>query len=259
MPEPKHVNDAQTNAPCLLLSAHPNRAENVFLLLAGIFLSALVVTNIIAGKYFEFFGFDLSCGIIAYPITFLATDLLSELYGKRRASQVVVTGFAVSVFVTLLIVIATTAPPAEITYVDQQSFQTVFGLTPGVVMGSMMAYLAAQFIDVHLYEFWRRLTRGKHLWLRNNASTVVSQLVDTSIVTSVILVVWPSIDGNPGSEPISAGQLVTLVVGQYLFKAAVALFDTPIMYLSVYYLRRWVVPAAELQSAVASIPASDNG
>ena len=247
------------DAARFLLPAQPNRAEKVFLLLAGIFLAALVVTNIIAGKYFEFFGWELSCGIIAYPITFLATDLLSELYGQRRANQVVATGFFVSVFVTVLIVIATTATPAKVTYVDQKSFQTVFGLTPGVVLGSMLAYLTAQFIDVHMYEFWRRLTRDKHLWLRNNASTIVSQLVDTTVVTSVILVVWPSIDGNPASDPISAGKLVSLIVGQYLFKAAVALCDTPVMYLSVYYLRRWVAPAPELQSAAVSMPASDNG
>ena len=116
----------------------PGRAERAYLLLAGIFLGALVLTNLIAGKFFTLLGLPLSCGVIAYPVTFLATDLISEVYGRRRAQQVVKTGFFVSVFVTFVVWLANHAPIAADSYVDQESFSRVFGLTPGIVLGSMI-------------------------------------------------------------------------------------------------------------------------
>lgn len=223
----------------------PNRAEQLYLLLAGIFLGALVMTNAIAGKFFVLFGQELSCGIIAYPVTFLATDLISELYGKKRASLVVKVGFAVSIFVTLVVWLANLAPIFDRSPVDQQSFNIVFGLLPGIVLGSMIAYLTAQFVDVQLFEFWRDLTKGKHLWLRNNASTVFSQMVDTVLVVTIALVIWPMVDGNANTSPLDTETWWGIVIGQYLFKAAIALIDTPLFYLLTSSLKRWI--AAPLQ------------
>lgn len=220
--------------------AAPTRADRVYLLLAGIFLGALVMTNAIAGKFFVLFGQPLSCGIIAYPVTFLATDLISELYGERRATLVVKVGFVVSVFVTLVVWLAGQAPIFVQSPVSSEAFNQVFGLLPGIVFGSMIAYLTAQFIDVRLFEFWRRLTGGRKLWLRNNASTVVSQLVDTVLVVTIALVVWPSIDANPATNPIDGPTWQGIVVGQYLFKAAIALLDTPFFYLFTAGLKRWI-------------------
>jgi hypothetical protein len=227
----------------------PSGAETAYLALSGIFLGALVVTNVIAGKLFVLFGAPLSCGIIAYPATFLATDLVSEIYGRERATPLVKVGFLVSVFVTAVVVIATLAPPHEHTIVDQASFRTVFGVTPGIVFGSMCAYLAAQLVDVHLFEFWRNLTQGKHLWLRNNASTLFSQLVDTILVVVILLAVWPRIDGNPETAALGWGPIVQMIVGQYFFKAAVALLDTPLFYAGVALLRRWIDDAPSPVSA----------
>jgi len=218
----------------------PGRAERAYLLLAGIFLGALVLTNLIAGKFFVLLGLPLSCGVIAYPVTFLATDLISEVYGRRRATQVVKTGFAVSIFVTLVVWLANRAPIAEDSYVDQESFARVFGLTPGIVFGSMVASLSAQFVDVHVFEFWRNLTGGKHLWLRNNGSTVLSQLLDTVLVVTIALIVWPVIDGNADTDPITSTTWWRIIVGQYLFKAGVALVDTPLFYVGTRWLRNWI-------------------
>jgi queuosine precursor transporter len=226
-----------------------SRGEFLYLLLGGIFIGSLVVTNVIAGKFFVLFGHTLSCGIIAYPLTFLATDLISELFGQVRAGLVVKVGFVVSAFVTAVLVLANSVPVAETTYVQQAAFSAVFGITPGVFFGSMCAYLAAQLLDVRVFHFWRRLTNGRHLWLRNNASTVVSQLLDTVIVVTVTLVLWPSIDGDPATAPIGRATVLELIVGQYFFKAAVALFDTPLFYLGTQWLGAWaqatpVAPAA---------------
>jgi queuosine precursor transporter len=218
----------------------PSRSERIYLLLAGVFLGALVLTNLIAGKFFLLFGQELSCGIIAYPVTFLATDLISELYGRRRATLVVKVGFAVSIFVTAVVLIADRATVFEHSPVSQESFHAVFGWLPGIVFGSMCAYLVAQVIDVHTFEFWRRLTRGRHLWLRNNGSTVFSQLVDTVMVVTIALVLWPRYDGNAATQPLEASVWFSICVGQYLFKAAIALFDTPLFYLGAWWLRAWI-------------------
>jgi uncharacterized integral membrane protein (TIGR00697 family) len=193
------------------LTDQPSRAEFVYLLLAGVFIGALVITNVIAGKFFLLFGRPLSCGIIAYPVTFLVTDLISEIYGERRAAQVVKVGFIVSVFIVFVVVLSNLAPAAATTYVDQDSFRKVIGLTPGIVFGSMCAYLVAQLVDVRVFEFWRRLTDGKHLWLRNNCSTVLIQHIDTAIVVTTTLVVFPMLYADATTEPIASSHWWELV------------------------------------------------
>ncbi len=223
-----------------LRNATPSRAERAFMLLVGIFIGALVMTNAIAGKFFVLFGQELSCGIIAYPVTFLVTDLLSEVYGRKRASMVVVSGFVVSVFVTLVVWIANEVPTFEQSPVDPESFNIVFGLMPGIVLGSMIAYLTAQLVDVQIFEFWRELTGGKYLWLRNNGSTFFSQLVDTVLVVTIALAIWPEVDGNDATEPISWSVWQGIVFGQYVFKIAIAALDTPVFYVATRYLQRWI-------------------
>ena len=234
---PSHFTAADTE---VLRQSGTTRAEVVFLLLAGVFIGALVMTNAIAGKFFVFFGQELSAGIIAYPITFLVTDLISELFGRKRASVVVGVGFVVSVFVTLVVWLAGIAPIYAESPVSQEAFDMVFGLMPGIVLGSMIAYLTAQYIDVQIFEFWRNLTDGKYMWLRNNGSTFFSQGVDTVMVVTIALVWWPQIDGNPQTEAIAWSTWQGIVFGQYVFKIAIAAFDTPFLYLFTYGLRRWI-------------------
>ncbi len=234
-----------------LRTSAPTRAERLYLILAGLFLGALVMTNAIAGKFFVLFGQELSCGIIAYPVTFLVTDLISELYGRRRAALVVKAGFIVSVFVTAIVWIATLTPIYDRSPVTGEAFNMVFGLLPGIVLGSMIAYLTAQFLDVQIFEFWRTLTKGRHLWLRNNGSTVVSQVVDTVLVVTIALVLWPRVDGFEETTPIDLETWWGIVIGQYLFKAAIALFDTPIFYIGTAALRRWIA-AEPAHPSVAS-------
>jgi len=223
-----------------LRTADPSRAERAFVVLASIFIGALVITNAIAGKFFVLFGQELSCGIIAYPVTFLATDLISEIYGRRRANSVVVAGFVVSVFITAVVWIANHAPTYADSPVDAESFNIVFGLLPGVVFGSMVAYLVAQFVDVQLFEFWRRLTDGKYMWLRNNGSTFFSQLVDTVMVVTIALVIWPEVDGNPATTPLDYETWEGIVFGQYVFKIGIAALDTPVFYVATHYLTNWI-------------------
>ena len=215
--------------------------ERLYLIFAGIFIASLVACNLIFQKFFtwNFLGltFELSVGIIAYPVTFLVTDLISELYGKKRANQVVISGFCASVFTTLLIFISMNATAADWSPVDSTTFNKVFGLSAPAFLASMMAYLTAQFIDVRIFHFWKRLTKGKHLWLRNNASTMFSQLVDTSMVLIILC----------SAGAIGWERFGSLLLMGWLFKVLVALIDTPIIYFLLWLLKDKIKPASYLE------------
>ena len=215
--------------------------ERLYLIFAGIFIASLVACNLIFQKFFtwNFLGltFELSVGIIAYPVTFLVTDLISELYGKKRANQVVISGFCASVFTTLLIFISMNATAADWSPVDSTTFNKVFGLSAPAFLASMMAYLTAQFIDVRIFHFWKRLTKGKHLWLRNNASTMFSQLVDTSMVLIILC----------SAGAIGWERFGSLLLMGWLFKVLVALIDTPIIYFLLWLLKDNIRPASYLE------------
>lgn len=206
-----------------------------FLALAALFLASLVVCNLIANKFLTVdvlgHAFTLSAGALPYPITFLATDLLSELYGRRRANRVVWAGFVASAFALLALWLGAQFPAIADSPVDDATYAAAFGNTWRVIAASMTAYLVAQFVDVRLFHFWRELTSGRHLWLRNNASTVVSQLLDSLLV--VLVLFW-------GVKP--AGDLAAIVFDLWLFKALVALADTPLFYAGTWWLRRVALP-----------------
>ncbi len=206
--------------------------HRLYLILTGIFIASLVSANLIFQKFFTWtpFGlytFELSVGILPYPVTFLVTDLISELYGKKKADQVVLSGLIASIFVMGVVMLANAVPQTEWSPVNNETFTKVFGLFGPAVFASMVAYLTAQFIDIRVFHFWKRLTKGKHLWLRNNGSTVVSQLVDTSAVL-ILLCTAGAIDWV---------RFWPLLANGFLFKVLVALFDTPLFYLGVWALK----------------------
>jgi uncharacterized integral membrane protein (TIGR00697 family) len=216
-----------------------SKSERLFMFLATIFIASLVLTNIIAGKYFVCFGLPLSCSALVYPFTFLVTDIVSEIYGAKYARLLVVAGFVVSMVTTALIWIATQLPIDPSSPIDQPTFGQTLGFLPGIVIASMIAYLIAQFVDVQVFAYIRKWTAEKHLWLRNNASTLLSQMLDTLIVVTIALIIWPKFDGNPNTRAIDLEVWKQIILGQYLFKAVLTLLETPFVYMGVYFLRRW--------------------
>lgn len=226
----------------LLHHETPHIKEKIFVILAGFFITSLVLTNLIAGRFFTItipalnINWHLTSGVIAYPVTFLVTDIISEIYGEKRAKLLVFTGFLVSVFTVIIIIISINLPIWESSPVSNEAYNNVFGLAPGIVFGSMIAYLTAQYIDVKLFEFWRKLTNGKHLWLRNNGSTILSQLVDSTLVVIIALIIYPTVTGV--STPITWKEAYIIIVGQYIFKALIALLDTPLIYVFVHLINK---------------------
>ncbi|MDE0126248.1 MAG: queuosine precursor transporter [Bryobacterales bacterium] len=202
------------------------RYDWLFLVLAGLFVASLVLANAMVFKFVDvplpFIGLaTISIGVLPYPITFLCTDLISELYGKKRADAIVLTGFVVSVYMLGLLQLGRILPVSHLQdEMIQEHYMAVFGQSGRAIVGSMAAYLLAQFIDVRLYHFWRRLTNGRHLWLRNNASTMMSQLLDTTVVVTILFAgVW------------TWSQIGAVILASYAYKLLVAAADTPLLYL----------------------------
>jgi len=160
------------------------RLSNAFLFLAAIFITALVVSNIVSFKLVTILGFVVPAGVFMYPITFAITDVISEVYGRKKAAQVVVAGFFSAAIVPFLTFIAVILPPAEF-FKAQDQFSTVLGAIPRVTLASLIAYLTSQWHDVWAFHFWKKISKGKHLWLRNNLSTMVSQFIDTIVFITV--------------------------------------------------------------------------
>lgn len=208
-------------------------ANLLFLILAAIFIASLVACNLIFQKFFFWnplglYAFELSVGILPYPITFLVTDIISEIYGSKRANQVVTAGLIASVFVLGVVSISMNVPATAWSPVDNATFHKVFGLTGVSVAASMLAYLLAQYIDIRIFHFWKNLTKGKHLWLRNNGSTIVSQFVDTAAVLILLC----------ATGAIEWSKFWSLLQNGFLFKVIIALCDTPFFYLATYLLQK---------------------
>lgn len=214
-------------------STAKKKADFLFLILSALFISALVVTNLIANKFVEvnlgFKTFIISAGILPYPLTFLITDLLSEIYGRKKTNQVVIGGLFASVFVLFALWLGHSFPAIGSSPVNDEVYDVVFSKSWRVISSSMIAYLIAQFIDVRIYHFWKRLTGGKYLWLRNNGSTIVSQLLDTSLVVFVLFVGVLSFD-----------TMIGYIKDGFLFKVLFALVDTPFLYFSVFFARKFI-------------------
>jgi hypothetical protein len=229
------------------LSEEQFKREKVFWCLAGVFWSAMALLNVIGiTKFVSIFGLSVAVGVLPYPVTFLCTDLISELFGKKRANFVVGMGLFINVFVLFCLWLGQVLPEVSMESMppwqrlnlsesvmmpngsqmngEVTLYSFIYFCTSGAVAASMLAYVAAQFVDVHVFHLVRVKTKGKHLWLRNNVSTLVSQFVDSLAVVGVTFgaVFW--------TGGMSVKTLAYLFFSNYAFKALVALLDTPLFY-----------------------------
>tara|TARA_B100000614_G_C14516561_1_gene480791 strand:- start:16 stop:720 length:705 start_codon:yes stop_codon:yes gene_type:complete len=213
-------------------------AQKLYFFLSSIFITALVVSNLIFQKFFswypfnfEVFGiklFELSVGVLPYPITFLITDIISEIFGKRKANQVVVMGILASIFSIGLLLLGDVLPASSSSPIDDKTFNLVFSASPLAVLASMSAYLIAQFLDIRIYHFWKQLTQGKYLWLRNNFSTFSSQIIDSTTVIALLCIF----------DILAWDLFLGLVLSSITFKIVVAVIDTPLLYILVGLIRK---------------------
>jgi len=184
-----------------------------------VIVASVIVANIQVVKTVEIFGLVATLGNVLYGSIFFATDILSEIYGKEAARRGVWLGFIGMALMTLWMQIGLQFIPAVSDF-SQESFLTIFGLMPRIAAGSITAYFVSQLHDIWAFLFWKRKTKGRFLWLRNNASTMVSQIIDSAIFCTIAF--WGVFDTATWSQ---------ILLSTYLLKLMVAAIDTPFLYL----------------------------
>ncbi len=206
--------------------------RRAYTLLVGLFVGGLVSAAIISCKIITAFGIAFPAGVLAYSITFAISDIVGELWGPKVATDMVVAGFVALVCATIICWLAVIWPAAGY-WQNQPAFASVIGSTPRIVAASLLAYVVSQKHDVWLFHVLKKRTSGRVLWLRNNLSTAISQLMDSAIFVTVAF--W-------GVMPVGE-----IILGQWIIKLLIAALDTPVVYAGVYMLRkghRGMVPEA---------------
>jgi uncharacterized integral membrane protein (TIGR00697 family) len=192
---------------------------------------SVITANIQVTKTIELFGITATLGNIVYASSFLITDIFSENYGIKAARRVVVIGFVAIVGFTVLMNLALLFSPAQSDFVHT-SMETIFGLLPRIAAASLLAYVASQLHDVWAYALWKRIAPGENqIWIRNNASTLVSQLIDSVIFVAVAFL-------GVFTLPV----LLEILITTYVLKLIVAAADTPFVYLATRWVRNGAIP-----------------
>lgn len=204
--------------------------DRSLMILSALFVSSLTIAAVLASKIVNIFGLFVPAGILAYSVTFLVSDTIGEIWGRKTANNVVIAGFVALASVFLLIRLSISLPSAPF-WQNQEAYSTILSASSRIIIASLIAYLVSQYHDVWLYHFIKERTGKKHLWLRNNASTAMSQLLD-----SVIFIVIAFY----GTMPV-----IPLILGQWVIKLIIAILDTPFVYGLVRLLEEHSTERAE--------------
>lgn len=195
---------------------------------------SIVLANIFVTKQFDLFGLGATGGNVVYGAIFLATDLLSEHYGRSAARKGVFVGLVAAVFYLIMSQLILLYQPNSSDWGASEGMISIFSSGPAIILASLAAYLVSQLHDVWAFHLWKQKFSGRWLWLRNNLSTLVSQALDTVIFASLAFYLLPKIFHSAGS--LSGTALAEVLLTTYLFKLVVAIIDTPFIYLS-YHLK----------------------
>lgn len=205
-----------------------NTNDHWYTICLSLFVGCITISSILANKIISVMGIFVPAGVIAYSVTFIATDVISEVWGKERAREAVFGGFIALFVVFVLIQVSLLWPKAPFWHNDD-AFASILGSTSRIIIASLTAYMVSQMHDVWAFHFWKRLTKSRHLWLRNNLSTVVSQFLDSFIFITIafygVMPIWP------------------LIYGQWLVKCLIAVLDTPLVYGVVLMIQKKPVHA----------------
>jgi uncharacterized integral membrane protein (TIGR00697 family) len=220
-----------------------SRPQKLFVVCTAIFITALVVAEATASKLFtvidlpftltilgeDFNQVIMTAGVIAFPVTFIITDLLNEYFGVPGIRFVTLVGMVMIMFEFVLIQAAMAVPTASISPVPDEAFSTVFGASGRIIIGSLVAYLVGQLADISLFHWLRKLTDGRHLWLRATGSTFGSQFLDTFIVLFIAFY-----------GPMTLQAIIAVTLFNYAYKFLVAVVITPVIYLAHWMIDRYL-------------------
>ena len=209
-----------------------NKKDIVFLVLAGFFITNAIVAELIGGKLVQFFGlFTQSIGIILWPVIFILTDLINEYFGKDGVKKLTYITIALITFTFIILAVALNLDATSFSPVTNASFSAVFGQSQWIIVGSIIAFLLSQLVDVYLFWFFKNITGDKYLWLRATGSTMVSQLVDTFVVQYIAFVL-------PGKWAF--GDFLVNASWGYLFKLFIAVALIPFIYIGHYVIGKYL-------------------
>ena len=201
--------------------------ENKKTMLFCLFMATITTSLLISAKITTIFFFTFTVGAFAYAITFVITDAISEVFGRDEANKLIYFGWMSYAVVILFSQLAINLPPADFWLEKQPAYEIVIGVVPRIILGSLCSYTVSQYHDIWAFHLWKKITRGKHLWLRNNASTITSQFIDTIIFITIAFY---------GLVPNDI--LLSMVFSQFMIKLFIAVADTPIVYILVRWLRK---------------------
>lgn len=217
--------------------------QRVFLVMAALQVTSLIVANMIGVKLFSIdvagIPVEHTAGMLPFPLTFILTDLLNEFYGKKATRMIAWIAFGMAIFAFILVMAARALPILEGIpgTADDRSFETVFGGSALMNLSSIVAFLFGSLIDIAVFGFFKRLTRGKMVWLRATGSTVVSQLFDSFVIT---ILYFQVMQGLTGGEVAGFDFVLRTALTGYILKFVIALLLTPAIYAGRGFLRRVV-------------------
>ncbi|MGM5484621.1 MAG: queuosine precursor transporter [Nanobdellota archaeon] len=201
-------------------------------ILSSLFIAGLIAANLLGNKitYLSIgdFTINFAVGIFAYPITFIITDIIHEVYGSKEAQKLIYSGMISIIFVLLLTIIAIHMPPAD-RFTYNESFKKIFGISARVLVGSFTAFAVSQMHDVWAFRLLKKKMKGKFLWLRNNISTIFSQFLDTTIFMFIAF--------YQTTPKFTAPFIFSLIIPYWILKIVVAAIDTPLVYLGVWWMK----------------------
>ncbi|MDF3818790.1 queuosine precursor transporter [Leptospira sp. 96542] len=201
----------------------------LYVVLLSLFLTFLLMAELTGSKLFFAFGFTMTMGVIPFPVTFIVTDLLNEYFGRKVVRATTLIGMVMIGLAYVLIVIDIQIPASPESPVDDLAFQTVFANSGLVILGSIIAYLIGQMIDIHVFHMLRIATNGKHIWLRATGSTIVSQLIDSYVVIFIAL-----------GKYHGPAKLASIASTNFFYKLGIAILITPLLYAVHIYIDRYL-------------------
>tara|TARA_B110000263_G_scaffold107483_1_gene93913 strand:+ start:1193 stop:1948 length:756 start_codon:yes stop_codon:yes gene_type:complete len=222
-----------------------NKRNNIFFILSGIFITNAIIAEILGTKIFEFdfiLNFNMSVGVIIWPVVFITTDIINEYFGKKGIKKISYFTILLIIYVFIIIYMSTKLTPnnywLNINSVDNHgnpfnidyAYNIIFLQSTGIIIGSIIAFLIAQILDVMVFHKLKRMTKGKFIWLRATGSTLISQFIDSFVVLFIAFYLLA-----PNDKVWSLSQVFSVGFDNYTFKFIIAILITPLIYL-VHYL-----------------------
>lgn len=208
-----------------MLKEENNQLSPLFLIIACFFVTCLLLSNIIAGKLITVFGWVLPGAVILFPLTYIFGDVLTEVYGFRKARLVIWTGFGANLLMVLVFALIIYIPSPGF-FEGQEAFALVLGMAPRVVLASLLAYFIGELTNAFILSKMKIMTAGKWLWARTIGSTLIGEGIDT--VVFITLAFWMLVPTEV---------LLQMMLFQYIFKVSYEILATPLTYLAVGKLK----------------------